>query len=157
MSNEASKPSVITKEMRDYIGKELEPCVFEIEAGAIKKLAKAVGDPNPLWQDRAYARKTEYGDIIASPTFVAAMRPESIAVLFSLECPLFGILDAGIEIEYGEPIKPGDVLTGIPKLADVQERQGKSGNPMLFMTLETAYKNQKGKMAVITRQTIIRR
>ena len=156
MSNEASKPSVISKEMREYIGKELEPRVFEIEAGAIRKLAKAVGDPNPLWQDRAYAKKTEYGDIIGSPTFVAFLKVDSMGVLFALECPLFGILDGGIEIEYGVPMKPGDVITGIPKLANVIEKESKSGM-MLFMIIETTYKNQKGQMAVITRQTFIRR
>jgi acyl dehydratase len=156
MSNEAPKSSVITPQMREYIGKELEPRVFEIDASSIRKIAKAVGDPNPLWQDRAYAKKTEYGDIIGSPTFVALLKVETMGVLFTLECPLYGILDGGIEIEYGVPIKPGDVITGTPKLADVKEKESKSGM-MLFMIIETSYKNQKGQMAVITRQTFIRR
>jgi len=148
--------SVITKEMSEYIGKELAPVVFEIEKGAIKKLAQAVGDPNPLWQDESYAQKTEYGGIIASPTFVALLKAESANVLIQLECPLPLILDGGIEIEYREPVRPGDVITGTPKLADVKEKEARTGK-MILMVLETVYKNQKGQVAVITRQTAIRR
>jgi NAD(P)-dependent dehydrogenase (short-subunit alcohol dehydrogenase family) len=150
------RPSVITKQMREYLGKELEPAVFEIEKGAIKKLADSVEDPNALWQDEAYAKKTEYGGIIASPTFIALLKPDSAAVLATLECPLPAIMDGGIEIEYREPIKPGDIITVTPKLADISEKEGRTGK-MLFMIVETTYKNQKGRVAVITRQTAIRR
>ena len=37
---------------------------------AIKKFADGIGDPNPLWSDAEYARKTRYGNIVAPPSWV---------------------------------------------------------------------------------------
>jgi hypothetical protein len=45
---------------------------FPIEAGHIMMFARAVGDPNPIYHDEEYAKKTEVGHIIAPPTFVQA-------------------------------------------------------------------------------------
>lgn len=150
------RSSVITKQMREYIGKDLKPSVFEIEAGAIRKLAEAVGDANPLWQDQSYAKKSEYGGIIASPTFVALLQPESAAIVATLECPLKTILNGGTDIDYKEPLRPGDVITATPRLAEVKEKEGRTGK-MLFMTVDTTYTNQKGQVIAITHQTLIRR
>jgi acyl dehydratase len=42
---------------------------FPIEASHILMFARAVGDPNPIYSDAEYAKKTECGAIIAPPTF----------------------------------------------------------------------------------------
>jgi acyl dehydratase len=42
---------------------------FPIEASHILMFARAVGDPNPIYSDAEYAKKTECGGIIAPPTF----------------------------------------------------------------------------------------
>ena len=61
--------SVITDEIRNTIGREFGPHVYEVEKGAIKKFAEALEDTNPLWQDEKYAAESRYGGIIAPPTF----------------------------------------------------------------------------------------
>ena len=68
-----TQESVITKEMRDAIGVESEPVTHEVEKGAIRKFAEALGDANPLFNDEEAARKTRYGGMIASPTFLRSM------------------------------------------------------------------------------------
>jgi acyl dehydratase len=45
---------------------------FPVEAGHIMMFARSVGDPNPVYDDAAYAATTEVGGIIAPPTFVQA-------------------------------------------------------------------------------------
>ena len=45
---------------------------FPIEAGHIMMFARAIGDPNPVYADEAYAAGTEVGNIIAPPTFAQA-------------------------------------------------------------------------------------
>ena len=37
---------------------------------AILKFADGIGDPNPLWRDEEYAKKTRWGSIIAPPSWV---------------------------------------------------------------------------------------
>jgi acyl dehydratase len=45
---------------------------FPVEYGHVMMFARAVGDPNPVYHDEAYAASTEVGGIIAPPTFVQA-------------------------------------------------------------------------------------
>jgi acyl dehydratase len=45
---------------------------FPIEASHILMFARAVNDPNPIYSDEEYARKTEVGGIPAPPTFTQA-------------------------------------------------------------------------------------
>ena len=42
---------------------------FPVEASHILMFARAVNDPNPIYADADYARKSEVGGIIAPPTF----------------------------------------------------------------------------------------
>jgi len=51
----------LVEKFRELVGVESEPQVWEVEKGHIRRHAEAVGDPNPLWRDEAYARKTRYG------------------------------------------------------------------------------------------------
>ena len=53
--------SVITKEMKDAIGVESDPVVYEIEEGAILRFAEAIGDTNPIFNDKDKASKPKYG------------------------------------------------------------------------------------------------
>ena len=74
----ATQSLLPTEEMRrKAIGIEGKPATLEVEKGAIRQFAEAVGDPNPLWNDDVTARKSRYGGLIAPPTFLRCVRPES--------------------------------------------------------------------------------
>jgi acyl dehydratase len=45
---------------------------FPIEAGHVMMFARAIGDFNPVYFDVDFARESEFGGIIAPPTFVQA-------------------------------------------------------------------------------------
>lgn len=59
----------ITVEPRKSIGRSVGPIVFEVERGAIRRFAVAVGDPNPLYRDEGYARQMPQGVVVAPPGF----------------------------------------------------------------------------------------
>ena len=54
------------------IERTLEPWCFEASRDAIRHYAHGIGDDNPLWCDPAYAKSTEYGDVLAPPSFLFA-------------------------------------------------------------------------------------
>jgi acyl dehydratase len=58
------------------VGSLSAPFVVEVERGAIRRFAEAVGDPSPLYRDAAAARDAGFDDIPAPPTFPTAFRPE---------------------------------------------------------------------------------
>ncbi len=147
-------PSLITDSMRKAIGTESAALTFDIEAGAIRKFAEAIGDPNPLYRDEAAARHSRHGGIIAPPTFLRSVATERMEIPAgpSLE----RILDGGSEWEYFEPIRPGDRITVVTRLVDLTERTSKAIGQMLIVSYETTYTNQLGQVAAKQRTTFIR-
>lgn len=151
-----TKESVITEEIRNAVGMEFGPYIYEVEKGAIKRVAEAIEDTNPLWQDEEYARRSSYAGIIASPTFLFTLRyDELLQRIRELDCPLKNELNGGSEIEYFQSIRPGDVITLTAKLTGVNERDGRSGK-LLFFLIDLTYKNQRGELVAKHRINIIR-
>ena len=140
--------------LRDKIGVEREAGVYEIEKGMIHKFALAIGDPNPLWQDEEYARKSKYGSIIAPPTLILTIGLNQIEQeLTSL--PSMTILHGSTELKCHQPVRPGDKISVTTRLANLRERPGRESGKMVFMTFEITCKNQRQEMVAKCRQTLI--
>ena len=145
--------SVITDELRRKIGVEAPPVTIEIDKGMLRRLAEAVGDSNPLWQDEVKARKSSYGGIIAPPALLLSAQMR-IPRITPVETGLTRVLDGGVEIEFYEPVRAGDVLTMRSRITDLYERETKRGL-MLFQISEINYINQFGDVVAKQRSTII--
>ncbi len=142
---------IVTDEVKKLIGAESQPLTFEIERGAIRRFAEAIDDPNPLFNDEQAARRTRFGGMIAPPTFMRSLGIEFLEV----KVPANRALDGGSEWEYFVPVRPGDRITVVSKVADIRETEGRLG-PMVFIVAETRYTNQSGELCVIQRTTTIR-
>jgi acyl dehydratase len=130
--------------LRSKIGVEWEPKVCQIEREMVRRFARAVGDPNPLWQDGA----------IAPPTFILAIGFEQFVDDLTALAPFNTVLMGGTEIECYQPIRLGDVITASFKISSLRERQGKTGK-MAFMTFDSSYKNQRQELVAKCRQMVI--
>ena len=148
-------------------GKMGNPDIFEIESGAIKKFADAVGDSNPLYWDHEYAKNSEYGSIIAPPGFFGwpvkwttamplqqEIRMELMGAL--AEAGFDRNLDGGIEYEFFQPVYENDRLVVVAEIAEINTKETKGG-ALVFSTVETSFTNQHGALVAIARQTIIAR
>jgi acyl dehydratase len=139
----------VTDEITKLIGTETEPVTWDVERGAIRRFAEALGDSNPLYADEKAARHSRFGGIIAPPTFyrsLPAARRISIPNL-----PSRG-LDGGSEWEFFLPLRPGDRITVTTRLVEVREAEGRLGT-MVFTTNETRYVNQLGELCATQRTT----
>ena len=125
--------SLTLDELRSRVGVDWEPLVHEIEKGMIQQFVRAIDDPNPMWQE------------IAPPTFVWTIGLVELMEQISSVPDFVNFLNGGTELEWYQPIRPGDVVTAVTKIADIRERQGKMGK-LLFMTFETTYKNQRQEL-----------
>lgn len=156
--------SEVVAELRGLIGIMTQPVVNEVERGAIRRYAEAVGDPNPLYSDVEYARNSRYGELICPPGFfgwptrVSSGVMEVMGTLFGalFKAGLVRILDGGREYEFFLPVRAGDILAWYAKFVDVREREGKTGK-MVFLTTEISYINQNGDLVAKARQTFIAR
>ena len=137
---------------------------FPVEAGHILMFARAISDPNPVY-DEGTAGETECGEVIAPPTFVIAaaqfdpdyhLRPRvgepwrgSGREPTGVQSPDQGgtVLHAEQHFTYHRPIRPGDVLSGASREGDRWEKQGKRG-VLQFSETITEYRDQEGHLVV---------
>ena len=157
---------MVTEDMKKLIGLSSEPSVSEVEKGAIQRFAIAVDDPNPLWTDEEYAKKSRYGGIIAPPGFFGW--PAKAQWTFGMGGPMADVLaeftkagfpivlDGGMAYEFFIPVRPGDTLVSTAKVTDIYERAGRAGTS-LFGTIETTYVNQNGDIVAKGQATLIGR
>lgn len=139
-----AKASSGIEKLKNKVGVEWQPREYEIERGMIRRFARAVGDPNPLWQDGA----------IAPPTFILAIGFEQFVDDLMSLVPFNAVLMGGTEIECYQSIRLGDVITTIFKIGSLREREGQMGR-MAFMTFNSSYKNQRQELVAKCRQMII--
>ena len=148
--------SYITDDIRNLLGRELDRSVHEIEKGMICRLAEAACDDNPLYRDCEASRNSRYGGMIAPPGIAWPIIPAKMDWMATqYDFPLKRLLNAGFEKEFFAPIRPGDLLTGILVLADVEEKQGRIGH-MVFFHFEVDWTNQHGSRVMKLRQSFIR-
>jgi len=160
---------MLPEEVTGFIGKKGIPSIFEVEKEAIRRFADSMGDTNPLYWDEEYAKKSKYGSIIAPPGFISApwfagrskkrgqkgeaAPDETAGVRPAIIRAGFGrILDGGIEYDFYKAIKAGDTITSQSVIADITEREGRTGK-MVFLITETTYTNQDGEVVASSRST----
>ncbi|MGB2800102.1 MAG: MaoC family dehydratase N-terminal domain-containing protein [Dehalococcoidia bacterium] len=155
--------SILTDEIKAMIGTLSEPVIMEVGRVAIRRYADAVGDDNPLFHEVEDAKAAGYEDLICPPGFWgwpikgrATIGGMSIVGAVLVKAGLFRILDGGVDQEFYIPIRAGDILTAYSKIADIREREGKTGK-MIFTTVETTYLNQNGDTVAVNRATVIAR
>ena len=136
---------------------------FPVEASHIMMFARAVGDPNPVYDPAATP-----GGVIAPPTFGQAvaqfdpeyhLRPKPGQPWFGSgktpsgvdKAPSAGGLHAEQHFEYLRPLRPGDVLTVEIKPGATWEKESKRAGKLIFRERIAEYRDQKGELVLIAR------
>ena len=137
---------------RNLIGSTSEVYEFEVEKGAIRTFASAIGDDNPLYFDEAYAKEQGYASLVASPTFPQTFRIPTLDLKVEKSRTLHGEQ----EYIYERPIVAGDILRCVSKLVDINERQGKKGTMISFL-YEIRGEDLNGNFVFLSKTTVIYR
>jgi acyl dehydratase len=143
---------------RSVLGKEYPPYPVTVERGRIKDFARAIGDLNPFYLDDAVGRASEWGDVIAPPTFATSFRDEggSAAFLKELGVDISRILHGEQEFEIHRQMRPGETYLCRSKVVDITEKSGRSG-AMAFITRETAVTDDANELVATMRSvTVVR-
>ena len=143
--------SIVSAEMRDLIGREVDEGVAEVTTSGCRLFARAVGHTDPIFYDEAAAQARGYRALVAPPGYLGTpvntqtrggMVPVP-APIAQLHIPYKRQLDGGTAYEYLEPVVAGDVVTSRSKITRFEERLGSIG-PMLITYHETTYTRQDG-------------
>ncbi len=137
------------------VGSATPSFVVEVEKGAIRAFADAIGDDNPLAHDEHFARSKGYGGLVAPPTFPASFRPPQRQLwLRGLD---EGRILAGEQyFKYARPVVSGDVLTCRLHFVRVDEKVGRSGT-MFLLVQELRAVDARGDLVVANGRVVIYR
>jgi acyl dehydratase len=110
---------------RAYLGRVFpvsEP--YEVSRVKIAEFATAIGDPNPLYRDRAAAQAAGHADVIAPPTYPivitfarsgAALADPGLGLNYAM------VVHGEQRFSYTRPLTAGDVVTAQVTLTDIKD------------------------------------
>ena len=144
---------------KDVKGKEYPPFTVTVERGKIKEFARAIGDLSPFYLDDAVGRASEWGDIVAPPTFPITFRDENAdtgVMLRDLGVDISRILHGEQEFESYKPIRPGETYLCRSRITDIYEKTGRSG-AMAFVVREMTVTDPDNEIVSLVRHiTVVR-
>lgn len=113
---------------QDAIGRVYPPLApYEVGREKIAEFARALGDDNPAYFDRAAARALGHPDVIAPPTFAIVITGAAGGHLLDdpdLAIDFSHVVHGEQQFEYRRPIHAGDVLTTTMTVEDVRTAAG---------------------------------
>ena len=121
---------------------------FTVGEETIKSWIDIIGDRHPLYVDAAAAKKAGYEGVLAPPGAWPLFILD--AILKSIPGRPPGGVHARQELEFGVPIRVGDVLTTTVRIADKYLKRERR-----YVIQETTTTNQRGEVVLIGRMTSI--
>jgi acyl dehydratase len=141
---------------RDYAGRTFPASdPYEVSRVKIAEFADAIGDPNPLYRDRAAARAAGHADVIAPPTFPIVV--STAAAGAAVADPGLGLDYAMVvhgeqRFDYTRPITAGDVLTAQATITDIRDA-GRN----VMLTTSTQIRTLSGELVCTAVSTLVER
>ena len=136
---------------RDLIGRTSPPRVLDVERGHVRAFLEALGD----YEDDPAAR-ADFDDLsvplIPPPTFFTALRPHDARE--GVDIDWRKLLHGEQEVDIDRPLRVGDRLTLVQRIADVYTKAGKAGE-MDFIVLETIATDASGATVFTARSTAV--
>ncbi|MEU8132014.1 FAS1-like dehydratase domain-containing protein [Streptodolium elevatio] len=136
----------------------------ELGRAAIRMFAVAVGDTNPLYTDREFARAWGYDDVVAPPTLLCETNQYAglpadadgyAGHTWGIDIPGTRKVRGGNAYTFHKAVHPDDVVTACWTLTDVAERRMSSGLAMVIVSSVATYSNQRGELLVTNEETVI--
>jgi acyl dehydratase len=149
---------VITDEARRWAEREFPSFDFEVTATDIAKFAHATGETDPIHFDKEAALASGYPDVVAPSLFpyVVRMHASALVPIDQLEpdgsptadvppLPTRRAVAGETKVVVGERVVAGDTITVTKRLAEMYEKEGRSG-PLVFVEMEFTFTNQRGEL-----------
>ena len=149
---------VITDEARRWAERDYPRFEMQVTATDIARFAHATGETNPIHFDKDAAAAAGYDDVVAPTLFTYVVRMHASALVPPDQLERDGSPTADVPplptrramagetaLVLGERVVAGDVIGVEKRLADMYEKEGRSG-PLVFVEMEFTFTNQRGEL-----------
>ena len=120
------------EELKASIGRKGDPTTHEIDKSMLRRFCNAIGDNNPKWKE-----------VMPPGLLTAAMFMGQGPTMPAWPYP--GIVDAGLELDFLKPIKPGDTITIVNEVHNVEDKSSEKGKRLLI-SFKSTTKNQRDEV-----------
>lgn len=120
-----------------------------IDASQIKSFASQF-DPQPFHLDEELAKKTFFGELVASGWHVAAI---TMRLLISSTPIKGGLVGAGGDVRWLRPTRPGDTLQVETEVVELKPSQSRADRGTV--TMRSTTKNQDGKSVLVMTSRLV--
>ena len=143
--------SVITDEMRSFIGAGSPPITYRVSHREIARFNAAIrgvlppveNDPDPEVGDH----QIEANPLVLRSFITAPYDPP-------FPEPFHDVLDGGSRFNFIRPVVAGDEITAVRKMQEIFEKSGRFG-PMLFKVTVVSYSDASGELVATQESTSI--
>ncbi len=142
-------PKITQKGLDDLRGRigqpvtgTVEPWCYEATRDNIRHYAHGIGDDNPLWCDPEYAAKTQYGGIVALPSFLFATSRIISGYVGGL--PGVHAMWSGADWNWHKPVRRNDVISTEARLKELIEHQTRFAGRAVQQIYHVDFYNQHG-------------
>jgi acyl dehydratase len=136
-------------------GKEYQEVSFTVDRDRVLAFAEAIGEDNPLFREPSAANRAGYEAQLAPPTFVTVMQimtSGQVVLDPDLGLDYSRVVHGEQEYEWRRPVRVGDVLSAVPRIADVFAK-----GPLEFLVIESEIRDDSGETVVVARTTLLSR
>lgn len=135
------------------VGRSYPPHRYEVGRAKIAEFADAIGDPSPLYRDRAAAEAAGHPDVIAPPTFATIVTIGAMQDVFDdaeLGLDYSRMVHGDQAFEYHRHIRAGDDLSVTAHIEDIMSRAGND-----FLTVRADVRTADGEPVVTGRAQLV--
>lgn len=139
------------------IGRTSEPRRELVTRRDIRKYAVATGSRLPKYLNGDVAPPMFHVPLFWDVVELSELTPDGVSIDKLLpKFPLERAMAGGLEIEYLQPVHPGDWLTATRTLTNIYEKAGRSG-PLIFYEVLMDIVNDEGELVIREKTTRILR
>ncbi len=139
---------------RRAVGRQAPPHLNEVEKGAIRRFAEAVGDDNPVHREESAAKAQGHATVVAPPTFAATLvSGQSVGALLGVA--MSDIVHREQLIELSRPILAGDKIWVTSRVAEIKEENTGVGIKRDVATVEDEGRDEKGDIVFRARREYV--
>ena len=137
--------SVLTPDLLATIGRKSEPQREIVTRRDIRKYAVATGNRQRKYLDGDLAPPMFHVPLFWDVVELDQLTPDGVSIDSLLpKFPLEKAMAGGLNIEYHQPVRPGDWLTATRTLTNIYEKEGRSGALIFYeVVMDVVNDNQQ--------------
>ena len=140
------------------VGTTVDRVRLTVERGKVLEMARATHAEDEVHRDPRAALRAGAKDALATATHVVVVghHRDQAGVVARLGLRMARVVVGSVSWDYARPLVVGDALVGVRTVIADETRPG-TGGGLRLVTLETAWTDQHGDVAVRQREVLIER